>query len=65
MIPELQAVEFLRSWLHSRRAALRQNEYGYTTESVLITALLGALAIVVVAIIATKVVAKANSISTE
>jgi len=42
--------------------ARRDGEAGYTTETVVVIALLVALAIAAVAIIAAKVLAKANSI---
>jgi hypothetical protein len=45
---------------HSRR--LREDEGGYTTESVLVTAALVALALVVIALLAKAVTDKANSI---
>lgn len=64
-MPELIAIEYFRAWLRSRQTLLRQNEDGYSTETVLVSALLAALAIAVLAIISVKVIAKANSISTE
>jgi hypothetical protein len=42
---------------------LREDDGGYSTETVLVTALLVALAIAVIAIIAVKVTEKANGIS--
>lgn len=49
--------------LRTRIAELRRNpDAGYTTETVVITALLVVAALTVVAIIVGKVVAKANSI---
>ena len=49
--------------LRGRLAQARRNgEAGYTTETVVVIALLVALAIAAVAIIAAKVLAKANSI---
>jgi hypothetical protein len=53
----------LRAGLHTRIAELRRDpDAGYTTETVVITALLVVAALTVVAIIVGKVVAKANSI---
>ena len=43
-------------------AARRTRDAGYTTETVVVTALLVALAIAAVAIIVTKVLAKANGL---
>ncbi|WP_026423581.1 hypothetical protein [Actinokineospora inagensis] len=42
---------------------LREDENGYSTETVLVTALLVVLALAVLAIIATKVTEKANGIT--
>ena len=64
MLPELAVVEHLARLLLSRRAAHDHDEGGYSTEAVIVTALLVALAIAAVGIIATKVLAKANSIET-
>ena len=53
----------LRAGLRTRIAELRRDpDAGYTTETVVITALLVVAALTVVAIIVGKVVAKANSI---
>jgi hypothetical protein len=50
--------------LHSRLEELRRDpEAGYTTETVLVTALLVVAALTIIAIIAAKVIAKANSIN--
>lgn len=52
-----------RTWLHERIEPLRRRpDAGYSTETVLVTALLVAAALAVVAIIVAKVVAKAHSI---
>jgi hypothetical protein len=54
----------LRIALRARFALLRRNpEAGYTTEAVLVTALLVVAAIAIVAIIVGKVMAKANGIN--
>ena len=44
-------------------AARRTRDAGYTTETVVVTALLVALAIAAIAIIVTKVLAKANGLN--
>ena len=50
--------------LHARIEDLRRNpDAGYTTETVVVTALLVVAALVVVAIIVAKVTAKANGIN--
>jgi hypothetical protein len=48
---------------HRWRAVRDTRDGGYSTEAVLVTALLVALAIVVIGIIAVKVTGKANSIN--
>ena len=54
---------FLRS-LTARWAVLRgRGDAGYTTESVIVTALLAALAIAVIGIIAAKVMARATGLN--
>ena len=63
MLSELLVIEHLARLLLSRRAG-HADEGGYSTEAVIVTALLVALAIAAVGIIATKVLAKANSIET-
>jgi hypothetical protein len=65
MFLEFQMIRVLARLLRDRLAAARADpEGGYSTEAVVVTALLVALAIAAVTIIATKVLAKANSIST-
>jgi len=65
VFPELTVVTHLVGLLRSRLQALQaEPEAGYTTETIVVTALLVALALVAVGIIATKVIAKANSINT-
>ena len=49
--------------LRDRLTRLRGSDAGYTTETVVVIALLVALAIAVMAIITVKVIAKANSIN--
>ena len=57
---ELYLVTWIRLVGAARRVA--RDEQGYTTQTVIMTALLAALALAVGAIITTKVLAKANSI---
>ena len=64
MLPDFIAVGQLIRLLRSRLAAIRGDERGYSTEAVVVTALLVALAIVALGIIAAKVIGKANSIQT-
>jgi len=65
--PETEILRFLReagTVLRARLAWLRrQDDAGYTTETVVVIALLVALAIAAIAIIAAKVLAKANSLN--
>ena len=64
-MPELIPLQLLAGFLRQRLAASRDDERGSPTiETVLIAAGLAALAIAVVAIIATKVTTKANNIPT-
>ena len=50
--------------LRARLEGLRRNpEAGYTTETVLVTALLVVAALAIIAIIVAKVIAKANNIN--
>ena len=61
MCPELQP---LLAMLRARRDRLRaEGDAGYSTETVLVTALLVAAALLVVGIIVAKVTAKANGIN--
>lgn len=65
MFFELEVIRTMVRVLRGRLAEARAApDAGYSTETVVITALLVALAIAAVAIIATKVLAKANSITT-
>jgi hypothetical protein len=62
---ELEMIRTMAKMLRDRLAAARAvPDAGYSTEAVVVTALLVALAIAAVSIIAAKVLAKANSIST-
>ena len=65
MLPELTILRHLLTLLHDRWQSLRADpEAGYTTETVIVTALLAALALTAVGIIVAKVVTAANHIST-
>ena len=65
MFPELIVIRHLFEVLCARWQALRaEPEAGYSTETVIVTALLAALALTAVGIIVAKVIAKANSITT-
>ena len=65
MIDELYILRHLFHLLAARFQALRaEPEAGYSTEAVIVTALLAALALTAVGIIVAKVIAKANSITT-
>jgi hypothetical protein len=56
-------VQILIARIHSGLERLRRDEAGYSTEAVVVTALLAALAIGVIAIIVVKVTQKANGIN--
>ena len=65
MIPELFIVRQLITMLRDRwETARAEPEAGYSTEAVIVTALLAALALTAVGIIVAKVVSSANNIST-
>ena len=65
MFYELIVIRHLVEVLGARWRALRaEPEAGYSTETVIVTALLAALALTAVGIIVAKVIAKANSITT-
>jgi hypothetical protein len=50
--------------LRDRLTALREDEAGYSTEAVVVIALLVAMALVAIGIIAAKVISKAKSVNT-
>lgn len=56
-------VQILIARIRAELERLRQDERGYSTEAVVVTAVLVAAAIAVLAIIIAKVVEKANGIS--
>ena len=66
MFPELILLRHLFTVLHGRLQALRaEPDAGYSTEAVIVTALLAALALTAVGIIVAKVIAKANSVESQ
>jgi hypothetical protein len=65
MIPELIILRQLIAMVRDRwETARAEPEAGYSTEAVIVTALLAALALTAVGIIVAKVVSSANNIST-
>jgi hypothetical protein len=64
VLPELVYLDYLVRLLRQRLADARHDERGMTTETVIITAILAALALAVGAIIVAKVTTKANNIPT-
>jgi hypothetical protein len=65
MFIELEVIWAMARMLQGRLAEARAvPDAGYSTEAVVVTALLVTLAVAAVAIIAAKVLAKANSINT-
>jgi len=60
----LQLLQPMLLWVGSRWDATRQDEHGMTTETVILIAIFAGLAIAAGAIIAAKVIGKANSIPT-
>jgi hypothetical protein len=64
MLTQLELLRLAAAALRTRLAQLRrESDAGYTTETVVVVALLVAMAIAAVAIIAAKVLAKANSLN--
>lgn len=61
---ELVYLQVAASALWRRVRALSRDQRGYSTEAVVVTALLVALAIAAVGIITAKVISKANAIQT-
>lgn len=62
--PEVQLLKALLSRLHARLAAARRDEAGYSTETVIVTALLAAAAIAAVTILAAKIIKTAKGVPT-
>jgi hypothetical protein len=65
MFPELVALSYLAGRVRARLVTASADERGYTTETVVLTAILVLLAIGAAGIISVKVMAKANDIETE
>jgi fatty acid desaturase len=64
MLTQLELLRLAAAALRTRLAQLRREpDAGYTTETVVVVALLVAMAIAAVAIITAKVIAKANSLN--
>ncbi len=66
MDPQIQLLRAVWAMLRTRAATLNRHRHGddgYTTETVVVTALLAALAIAAVALIARAVIAKANGLN--
>jgi hypothetical protein len=69
VFPELTIIQRTMQLLRDRCAVARaqralEPEAGYSTEAVIVIALLAAMAIAAVAVIAAKVLSKANSVDT-
>lgn len=56
-------IAYVLGQIRARLFRLREDDSGYVTEAVLVTALLAAAAIVIIAIIIAKVTEKANGIT--
>ncbi len=65
MVPELVVISYLATKVRGRLAEVRADERGYSTEGVILTAILALLAITVGGIITVKVVGKAEGIEVE
>ena len=65
MFPELVVLGYLATKLRGRLAEVKADERGYTTETVVLTAIMVVLAISAAGVITVKVMDKANAIRTE
>jgi hypothetical protein len=63
-MPTLVPIHAMMAALWERLRTLHDDEDGYSTEAVVVTAALAALAIAAVAIIAAKVISQANAVQT-
>ena len=61
--PSLDAIGRLIAVLRARLAEARHDEAGYTTETILVTALLAACALAAVGYLVALIIAKAHSIT--
>lgn len=64
MLPELIFIQRLFLLLRGRLQEIRASDAGYSTEAVIVTALLAGLALTAVGIIVAKVLATAHNINT-
>jgi hypothetical protein len=64
-VATVQLIQVMTLWARVEIDRVRRDERGMTTETVIITAILAALALAVGAIIVVKVTSKAESIPTE
>jgi hypothetical protein len=64
-VASIQLIQLMTLWARVEIDRVRRDEHGMTTETVIITAILAALALAVGAIIVTKVTSKAESIPTD
>jgi hypothetical protein len=64
-VATVQLIQLMTLWARVEIDRVRRDERGMTTETVIITAILAALALAVGAIIVVKVTSKAESIPTE
>lgn len=64
MFPPLSVLAHLARQLRARLVECSRDDAGYSTEAVVVIALLVAMAVIAVGIIAAKVIAKAKGIST-
>jgi hypothetical protein len=63
VFPELTVLRHLIGALRAHLSAVRADDAGYSTEAVVVIALLVAMALAAVGVIAAKVIAKANSLN--
>ncbi len=61
---DLDAIRTLMTVLWGRLRAVQRDQSGYSTEAVVVTAALAALAIAVTGVIAFKVIQQANNVTT-
>jgi hypothetical protein len=64
MIPELAPLAMAMGMLRARLDAAKEREGGYTTETVVVTGLLAAAALIIIGIIVNKITTEANNLKT-
>jgi hypothetical protein len=64
MIPELAPLAMAWGMLRARLDAAKEREGGYTTETVVVTGLLAAAALIIIGIIVNKITTEANNLKT-